>query len=288
MANEQAAEVLNQDGPIPKDNAEELANAAAAKAGDVDPQATEKDLDDEIEGHKRLGGWQRKIKKLQEHNEILIEALRKGGGNAQAPQAQAVQEDKPPIKPKIADFTGADAWEKYEEAKDKYFEDLTDFKSKKAVENYRAETQQRTHQQTIQDGFAAQCAEAKKEFADFNAVAFSEDTPMTDAMRDAIVTSEFGARIAYYLGQNQEEAERIAKLNPVVAIREIGKIESRISGTKPAADEDKEDLPAASSRAPRPPNPVRRTTSTNHEPQDSDDWKTWERKRLAELKAKGK
>lgn len=284
MANEQAAEVLNQDGPTTKDNAEELAAAAAVQAGEVDPQATENDLDDEINGHKRLGGWQRKIKKLQEHNEILIEALRKGGGNAQAQQTQAVQqEEKPPVKPKIADFTGADAWEKYEEAKDKYFEDLTDFKSKKAVADYRAETQQKTQQQTIADGFAAQCAEAKKEFADFESVAFSEDVLMSDAMRDAIITSDFGARIAYELGKNPDEAERIAKMNPVSAIREIGKIESRISGTKPAAEEQ-EEPPVASSKAPKPPIPVRKTSGVNTDPEDKDDYKTWLRKREAQLR----
>ena len=108
MANDNTAEVLNQDGPNPQDNAEELANAAAEQAGEVDPQANENDPDDGIE-HKRLGGWQRKIQKLKQENETLLEILRKGGGNAQAPQTQAVQqEEKPPVKPKIADFTGAE------------------------------------------------------------------------------------------------------------------------------------------------------------------------------------
>lgn len=285
MADQNTSDVLIQDGTKPQDNAEELAAAAAVQAGEVDPQANADLVDDEIEKGKRLGGWQRKIKKLQEHNEILIEALRKGGGNAQAQQTQAVQEDKPPVKPKIADFTGTDAWEKYEEAKDKYFEDLTDFKSKKAVDSYRAETQQRSHQQTIQDGFAAQCAEAKKEFADFESVAFSEETLMSDAMRDAIVTSDFGARIAYELGKNPDEAERIANLNPVAAIREIGKIESRISSTKPAAEDDKEDPPAASS-APRPPTPVRRATAPQRGLRDDMPYKDWLKEREAELKRK--
>lgn len=279
MANEQAAEVLEQDGPKPQDNAEELANAAAVKAGDVDPQATENDHDDET--HKRLGGWQRKIKKLETEREILIEALRKGGGNAQAQQSQQAQEAKAPVKPKAADFTGADAWEKYEEAKDKYFEELADFKAKDAVKQYRNESQQRSEQEKVVNGFAQQCAEAKAEFPDFEAVSFSQDTPMTDAMRDAIVTSDFGALIAYELGKNPDEAERIAKLNPIAAIREIGKIESRIADKKAAAEPD-----AATTRAPRPPSPVRKTTSVNSEPDDKDDFKTWLKKREAQLARK--
>jgi hypothetical protein len=286
MANEQAAEVLEQDGPETKDNAEELAAAAAAQAGEVDEQATQETTDDEIE-HKRLGGWQRKIAKLKQENETLFELLRKGGGNAQAQQqATQSQEAKPPVKPKAADFTGADAWEKYEEARDKWVEDISDFKAKDAVKQYRNETQQRSEQEKVVNGFASQCVEAKKTHSDFEEVAFSEDTPMSNAMRDAIVTSEYGALIAYELGKNPDEAERIAKLNPVVAIREIGKIESRIAGTKPADEKEADEPPSATTRAPRPPSPVRRTTSVNQEPDDKDDWKTWERKRNAQLARK--
>lgn len=287
MANEQAAEVLNQDGPKPQDNAEELANAAAVKAGDVDPQATADLVDDETHG-KRLGGWQRKIKRQQEQIDTLVETLRKVGGNAQTAQVQTAQaqEAKAPIKPKAADFTGADAWEKYEEAKDKYFEDLADFKAKDAVKQYRNESQQRSEQEKVVNGFAQQCAEAKTELTDFEAVAFSEDTPMSDAMRDAIVTSDFGALIAYELGKNPDEAERIAKLNPIVAIREIGKIESRIADKKAAATKEADEPEAATTRAPRPPSPVRRTTSVSQDPEDKDDYKTWLKKREAQLARK--
>lgn len=290
MAEQNTSEVLIQDGTKPQDNAEELAAAAAVQAGEVDPQATENDLDDEINGHKRLGGWQRKIKKLQEHNEILIEALRKGGGNAQAQQTQAVQqEDKPPVKPvrpKIADFNGADGYDRYEAAREKYDDDRDKYHEDNLAYQLRQQDvvkQQKTQQQTIADGFAAQCAEAKKEFADFESVAFNEDVLMSDAMRDAIVTSDFGARIAYELGKNPDEAERIAKMNPVSAIREIGKIESRISGTKPATEEQ-EEPPVASSKAPRPPIPVRKTSGVNTDPEDKDDYKTWLRKREAQLR----
>ncbi len=109
---------------------------------------------------------------------------------------------------------------------------------------------------------------------------------MSDAMRDAIVTSELGALVAYELGKNPDEAERIARLNPIAAIREIGKIESRIAGTKPADEVEDKEPPPATTRAPRPPSPVRKTTSVNTEPDDKDDWKTWERKRLAQLARK--
>ena len=286
MPEPNTAEVLNQDGPEIKDDAKEL-TAVADKVDANNPQANANEPDDETDGHKRLGGWQRKIKKLQEQNETLLELLRSGGKDAKPAQEKtATQEEKPPVKPKLADFK---TWEEFDEAKDKYHEDLAKFESKKAVENYKAEHKQQSQQQTIADGWAAQCAEAEKEFADFKEVAFSSDVPMSDAMMQAIVTSEFGAKVAYELGKDPDEAERISKLSPVAAIREIGKIESRIAGKTPAAeDKDKEDdvPPAASTRAPRPPVPVRKTASNPSDLDDKIPYKEWLRRREAQLRSK--
>lgn len=292
MSNENTAEVLDQDGPK-QDTAEELAAAAAAQAGAVDLQANENDLDDETE-HKRLGGWQRKIKRLEAERETLIETLRKVGGNAQTSQTQTAtqQEDKPPakpVRPKMADFTGADAWEHYEAAREKYDDDRDKYHEDNLSYQLRRQDvvkQQKSEQEKIVNSFAQQCDELEKEVPDFKEVAFSENVAMSDAMRDAILTSEFGARIALELGKNPAEAERIAKLNPVVAIREIGKIESRISSAKQATEENKDDLQVATSRAPRPPSPVRRTSSVNIDPDDKDDYKTWLKKREAQLARK--
>lgn len=290
MADQITADVLKQDGPTAEDNAEVTLTANADEAGEGD-HGDENDNDDEIKG-KRLGGWQRKIKRLEIEKETLIEALRKGGGNAQAPQKQetAIQEDKPPVKPvrpKQAEF---DDWNKYEAAVEKYETDRDDYHEKNlAFQLRKQETvkQQQSHQQTIADGFAAQAAEARKELKDFDAVAFSADVPMSNAMMEAIVTSELGAKVAYELGKNPDEAERISKLSPVAAIREIGKIESRIAGTKPAADEDKdEEPPAATTRAPRPPVPVRKTSSNPTELGDEVPYKEWLRRREAQLRSK--
>ena len=281
MADQESAEVLEQDGP---EQETEESTAAAEQAGEGSP---EKQTDDET--HKRPGGWLRKLSKAEQERDFWREeALRNRPAKTETQQAQQ-QEDKPPVKPKMEDFPGEDGWQKYEAAKDKYFEDLTDYKSKKAVENFKTESQKQSQQQEVANGWAAQCAEAEKDLTDFKAVAFSEDVPMTQAMMDAILTSDLGARIAYELGKNPAEAERISKLNPVVAIREIGKIESRIASTKSAAEEDEDkEPPAATTRAPRPPVPVRKTTSADTGLRDDLPYKEWERRRIAEIARKGK
>lgn len=295
MPEPNAAEVLNAD-VAEKDNAEELTAAAAQTAGAEDTEALAKP-DDET---KRKGGWLRKLSKAEQERDFWREeALRNRGDKpAQSKPAEAVEEKPPvkPVRPKASDFSGDDAWDKFQAARDKFEDDLveytdrvTDFKLKQAEKT----KQVTAEQQTIANNFATQVAEAKERYEDFEEVAFNEDIPMTAAVHHAIVRSKYGAEIAYYLGQHPDEAERISKLEPVDAIMEIGEIakevKSRIASQQSAADkEDKEDKPApqaATSRAPRPVAPVRRQASAavSTEPDDKDDWKTWERKRLAQL-----
>ena len=49
---------------------------------------------------------------------------------------------------------------------------------------------------------------------------------------DAIIESELGGEIAYYLGKHDEEAERISKLTPPRQALEIGKLEVKLSTPK--------------------------------------------------------
>lgn len=47
----------------------------------------------------------------------------------------------------------------------------------------------------------------------------------TDAMRQAIMTSEEGPQVAYHLASNPDEARRIAALDPISQIRALGRLE---------------------------------------------------------------
>lgn len=53
--------------------------------------------------------------------------------------------------------------------------------------------------------------------------------PMSAPMRDIIMDSEVGPQIWVHLDANPGEAERIARLHPLIAIREMGRIEERLS-----------------------------------------------------------
>lgn len=288
MTDPNAAEVLEQDGPEQKVTAEE-ANAKGVQPGDADP--TDAELNDAETHPKKKGGWLRKLERLREENAILIDTLRKVGGKP----AEAEQKDKQPnpddpptkpVRPKIGDF---DDFQKYDAALAEYEQKQEDYLDQKLAFRLKQEESvkaQRTQQAEVANGWAARVAEAKKQYADFEEVAFSEDTPMNEVTMNAIVTSDLGAEIAYYLGQHPEEAERINGLAPIAAVREIGKIESRIADQKSAAAEEDKEPAATASRAPRPPQPVRRQSAVNADPDDKDDYKTWLRKREAQLQRK--
>lgn len=282
-----------------EETAEEQTGVTQEVDAENDSQADTNDGDSEQQnGHKkRPGGWQRKIMRLEAERAVLIDALQKFGGNAgnQKQEAREEQaEDNPPVKParpKMADFAGkADPWAEYEAAQDKYDEDITKYhKDNLAYELRQRETvqEQKARVNEVASIWAEKLAEGRKQYSDFDDVALNEDTPMNRPTMDAIVTSEFGAEIAYYLGKHPKEAERISKLDPLSSIREVGKIEARIADQKQATDEDEEDTSqVVTTKAPKPPTPVRRATGSSAEPDDKDDYKTWLRKREAQLKRK--
>ena len=68
---------------------------------------------------------------------------------------------------------------------------------------------------------------------DYEQVAKAEHVPITKEMAEAIIESDDAPAIAYYLGQNLEEASAIAAMSPIAAARAIGRIEAKLSA-KPA------------------------------------------------------
>lgn len=71
--------------------------------------------------------------------------------------------------------------------------------------------------------------EARNKYEDFEQVAYNPKLPITASMAEAIQESEVGPDVAYYLGSNPREADRISRLSPLSQAKEIGKIEAKIA-----------------------------------------------------------
>lgn len=96
--------------------------------------------------------------------------------------------------------------------------------------------------------------EARSKYDDFEQVAYNPKLPITDVMAQTIQASEIGPEMAYYLGSNPKEAERISKLSPFLQAKEIGKIEAKLSDNPPVKK---------TSNAPAPIAPVTARTSSS-------------------------
>ena len=88
-------------------------------------------------------------------------------------------------------------------------------------------------QAEIDEAFQERLEEAKEKYADFDQVAYNPNLPITDAMAETIRASEIGPELAYHLGSNPKEAERIAKLPPFLQAKEIGRIEAKLAAEPP-------------------------------------------------------
>ena len=71
--------------------------------------------------------------------------------------------------------------------------------------------------------------EARSKYEDFEQVAYNPKLPITSVMAETIQASDIGPDLAYYLGTNPREADRISRLTPFLQAKEIGKLEAKIS-----------------------------------------------------------
>ena len=92
---------------------------------------------------------------------------------------------------------------------------------------------QQAQRAALDDAYADREEEARSKYDDFEQVAYNPKLPVTDVMAETIKASEIGPDLAYWLGSNPKEAERIARLSPLLQAREIGKIEAKLAAEPP-------------------------------------------------------
>ena len=75
--------------------------------------------------------------------------------------------------------------------------------------------------------------EARNKYDDFEQVAYNPNLKITTVMAQTIQASDIGPEVAYYLGLNPKEADRISRLSPFLQAKEIGKIEAKVADNPP-------------------------------------------------------
>ena len=129
-----------------------------------------------------------------------------------------------------------------------YVEALADQRAEQKI----AEREQRKQQAELLETYHDKEEEVRAKYDDFEQVAYNPNLTLTTVMAQSIQASDNGPEVAYHLGANPKEAERISRLSPILQAKEIGRIEAQLAANPPVKK---------TSNAPAPISPVSARTT---------------------------
>lgn len=151
-------------------------------------------------------------------------------------QMQPKQEPAAPVQSASADdpFPTLESCDFYSQAHERALRDWNLRQVDAVVARREQERQSQTVAQQRQAAFAAKEAEFIAAHPDYEGVAKAPHVPITQQMAEVMWESpDTAPAIAYYLGQNIEEAARIAQMSPLAQARALGVIEAKVTASEP-------------------------------------------------------
>jgi hypothetical protein len=196
--------------------------------------------------HQRVAERERKAREAQEARIAALEA-------SLAPKPTAPKEAPTAPTEESCDYDST----KYQAAQAKYVADLVAHNLAKQAaareEQERTQKQQQTARER-QEAFARKTDEVQAageaKYEDFDSVVRAIRMPA--AVAEAVCATEAPEDVAYYLGKNPEEAERISTLGPLNMAVALGRIDAKIKATPKRTV----------SNAPPPPGKHRQSSNT--------------------------
>jgi hypothetical protein len=157
------------------------------------------------------------------------------GKPAQEAKEELEKADPEPARPERQQYPDTEA---FTSALMDYAEQKASWTARREVkatiaENERklAETRIAEEQQRTTTTYRERVEKAVEKYPDFHSVAESPDVAITIPMAQAIMHSEHGPEIQYYLGSNAEDAKRIAALSVPLQLIELGMIVAKLTHT---------------------------------------------------------
>lgn len=261
------AQTSTEETPQEQAGVEESAQTEAASAPAVTEQQPKKSRDRDWNAVKtKLSETERENIALKAQLDLL--KSQSAGSRPSAPaanekpvQVEATDDARPDI-PDIAEFTDEKA---YQKAMKDWHKADTDWVKRQMDSRFTSEKKTAETQQAAQ-GWAQRLDVAKKEFADFEAVAFSDKTPASAAMVRVIQSHQNGAKLAYWLGKNPAEAQRIFALTDTPDGASVAEIAEAVGMVK--AEFSRIDLAKLSKsiKAAPAPKPLKEVIASAHRP----------------------
>ena len=241
--------------------------------GDEGHEGGEEGADSAGQPPKKKSGVQRLKEKLQAEREEKIRLEER---------LRILEEGRKPAEPAVP--TPAPAASKDRPDPDKfltqaeYLDALTDWKIEQreaAKEAAAKEEKAKAEAQVKQKTWDERLTAAKGRYPDFDQ-ALKTPFPMSPAMREAMLESELGPDLGYYLVKHQEEAGRIAAMSPAAAALALGTIQAKLA----PAEAPKPPTPPKTTQAPPPPTPVggRPTPTVDTSKLSDEEWLQYNRK----------
>lgn len=260
---------------------QQLTGAAPTPAPETKPEPTGEETKEAVETAGQETQQQPKKKPLieelvrtrHERNEVRTEneqlraELAELREQMQTAQAQPAPKELDP-KPMRSQFV----------SDDDYAEALTDWKvDQKLQERQQEEQQARANaaQEALAQNWEKRLRMAKEDLKDFDDVVGKSEIDLPNHIYVAVVESDLGPELAYYLAQNPDEAKLLKGMSPTSALRTLGKLEDRLADAKKPAPETKKDEPKGStqqnvapekSKAPPPIDPLKDATGSVEKP----------------------
>lgn len=153
----------------------------------------------------------------------------------------AAREDK---EPKLADFK---EYEEYADARSRWVarQELRRATAAAREASSREAAMQRAAE--IRSRWESSESQAREKFDDYDEV-MAGPVRFPESVAVALLDSEHGPEISYYLKTHPDEAKALRGLTPVAAARVVGKLEAKLSAEPPKKEQ---------SNAPPPPKPAR-------------------------------
>ena len=234
-----SAPVVNSNQTETPQQTAQTGSEPANQAANVTPAPTANQTGSDPAGKEPQEMVLRRRAQQAEAEAAYYKGLAEGRGSNQTPTPQKPEVDAPP------DINN--------------FENYDDFVIAKAKFEFRQEQKQQSEKnatETVDRQYFERFNKAVEKIPDLPEVIGSARIPFHPATLQAIKESELGPQIAYHLAKNPNEAIRISQLSPYAAVREIGKLEVKL--TPPPASSSE---PQRISQAPEPVKPVPQTGS---------------------------
>ena len=272
-----ATEKVEKQAPVEAEQPKTEEAAASADTKDTGTDQAVESEEDKPKPKKADGGFQRRINKLtREKSEAEAEAGRLRQELQARTSPSQDKGDPEPVRPDAGEFSD---WDKLDRAKEKYVADLAAWRVRQELKQSQAkltakqqadetEARQKAARQTFEKK-ALEVADRYDGLDEAIDAAFSGDIPSSNSMAEYIMeVSDRGPELIFALHANPDEAERISKLSPLAAARELAKMEAKL----PALESKK------ASGAPPPPKQVKGSAESpvkNPEQMSMAEYKAW-------------